>query len=205
MAISTTEPLSGNPTAVAAVVLAAGEGSRFAGDDHKLLTLFRGRPLAAWALDAALDAGYDRVYLVTGAVDLSPVVDRLSDDRLARVVVVPNPDYAAGQATSLAAGIDAAAAGGAEAVVVGLADQPGVPASAWRAVGAAAGPIVSATFDNKRRPPVRLHKSVWGELPRSGDDGARILFRVRPELVSELPCLGNAFDIDTEEDLHRWN
>ncbi len=198
MATSTTDRIAG-------VLLAAGAGSRFEGDDHKLITPFRGRPLAVWALDAALGAGFSRIFVVSGAVDLNPILSQVDPDQADRVHLVDNPRWADGQATSVIAGIEAAAASGAEAVVVGLSDQPDVPASAWRAVGAAAGPIVTATFKDIRRPPVKLDRSVWDDLPRTGDEGARFLFRIRPELVSELPCMGSAFDIDTQEDFQRWN
>ncbi len=192
-------------SSAAAVVLAAGRGSRFTGESHKLLAPFRDRPLAYWAISAALEAGFDRVYVVTGAIELDPVLALISETDKERLVMVDNPDWAEGQATSLIAGVEAADKGGADAVVVGLADQPGVPAAAWRAVGAAAGPIVSATFNMERRPPVRLERSVWPDLPRTGDAGARALFRLRPELFSELPCIGSAFDIDTLEELQQWN
>ncbi len=194
---------------VAGVLLAAGEGSRFRSsatdddpDDHKLTAAFGGRPVAAWALEAADGAGFNHLYVVTGAADLTPIVAETVGDR---ATVVHNERWAEGQATSLAVAIDRADADGHRAVVVGLADQPMVPASAWRTVGAAAGPIVTAVFDGHRRPPVKFEHTVWDLLPRTGDEGARALLRLRPELVSGVPCTGNAFDIDTWEDLRRWN
>ncbi|HEY2813472.1 MAG TPA: NTP transferase domain-containing protein [Acidimicrobiales bacterium] len=182
---------------MAAVVLAAGEGSRFQGPTHKLLALFRGRPVAQWALASAAGAALDATYVVVGAVELD-----VPDD----VVVVRNPRWADGQATSLQAGIAAARAAGHEAVVVGLGDQPLVPSEAWQAVAASTDrPIATAVFDGQRRPPVRLAASVWPLLPADGDEGARALMRERPELVAEVPCVGQPMDIDTKEDLDRWS
>ena len=181
----------------AALVLAAGEGSRFAGDGHKLTASFRGRPLWTWAVDAAIDAGLDAVYVVTGAVEL-PLDDR--------VVVIRHEGWADGQATSLAIGIATARGGGHDAVVVGLADQPFVTADAWRCVAAATEtPIAVASFGGERRPPVRLAAEVWELLPAAGDEGARALMRKRPDLVTEIPCTGQPVDIDTLEDLERWS
>jgi CTP:molybdopterin cytidylyltransferase MocA len=183
---------------VAAVVLAAGAGTRFAGDGHKLRAELRGRPVLSWVLDAVIEAGFDQVYVVTGA---EPVDDLVGPD----LTVVPNPRWADGQATSLAAAVAAVQRDGHDAFVVGLGDQPFVPASAWRSVGAAAGAIVTATFDGERRPPVKLARSVWPLLPTTGDAGARPLMKRRPELVSEIPCTGSPVDIDTVEDLQRWS
>ncbi len=184
---------------VAGVVLAAGRASRFGGGEGaKLLAPFRGRPLVQWAVEAALGAGLDEVLVVTGAVDLASV---LPPD----VVLVANPRWAEGQATSLAAGLDAAEARGHEAVVVGLADQPLVSVEAWRAVGGAEGEVVVATYDGVRRNPVRLARSVWADVDREGDEGARTLMRRRPELVTEVACAGNPADVDTREDLDRWS
>ncbi len=183
---------------VAAVVLAAGAGSRFVGPEHKLRALFRGRPVLCWVLDAVAEAGFDQVYVITGA---HSVDDLIGDE----VKIVANPAWAKGQSTSLGVAIDAVAADGHDALVVGLGDQPLVPASAWRSVGASAGRIVTATFDGKRRPPVKLSRSVWPMLERTGDAGARPLMERRPELVSEIPCLGNPVDIDTLEDLQQWS
>jgi nicotine blue oxidoreductase len=179
------------------VVLAAGEGSRFAGGTHKLLATFRGRPLWSWAVDAAVAAGLDATYVVTGAVDLSVG---------SPVVTVRNQAWASGQATSLAAGVAAAGAAGHDVVVIGLADQPLIGPDAWQAVAATtATPIAVASFAGERRPPVRLAAEVWPLLPKSGDDGARVVMRERPELVTAVPCTGEAVDIDTLEDLERWS
>jgi CTP:molybdopterin cytidylyltransferase MocA len=183
----------------AAVVLAAGRSSRFGGGDGaKLLAPFRGRPLVGWAVAAAAGAGLDEVLVVTGAVDLVGVLP-------AGVVAVPNPRWAEGQATSLGAGLDAAAARGHDAVVVGLGDQPLVTADDWRAVAAGAGAIAVATYDGARRNPVKLARSVWAEVDREGDEGARTLMRRRPELVTEVACAGSPVDVDTREDLTRWS
>lgn len=183
----------------AAVLLAAGGGSRFDGPAHKLATPFRGRPLVAWAVDAARQAGLDEVAVVTGAADVRPL---LPED----VAVLVNEDWASGIAGSLRVGIDWCERRGHQAAVVGLADQPLVPASAWRAVSEApAAPVVVATYGGRRRNPVRLARSVWPLLPETGDEGARALMQRRPELVEEVACEGDPADIDTVEDLRRWS
>ncbi len=191
---------------VAAAVLAAGAGSRFIGEHHKLVAPFRGRPLVQWAVLAADAAGFNQLYVVTGAPETgAAVAEAVTDAVDDRATLVPNPHWADGQATSLAVAVEAAGRDGHRAVVVGLGDQPLVPATAWRSVGAAAGPIVTATFDGHRRPPVKFESSVWDEIPSEGDEGARSLLQRRPELVCELPCSGNPVDIDTLEDLRRWS
>lgn len=179
----------------AAVLLAAGAGSRFDGPAHKLRALLDGRPVLSWALDAVLAAGLDEVIVVTGAVDV--------DDLLPPGVrVVRNARWADGQATSVRAGVEAAAAAGHDAVVVGLGDQPFVSSEAWSAVArTVATPIAVATYAGRRRNPVRLGAAVWPLLPVDGDEGARSVIRLRPDLVTEVPCSGDPADIDTSDDL----
>ena len=167
---------------VLAVVLAAGGGSRFGGPGHKLLAERDGRS----------------VVQLPSAVTAMPGVR-----------VVHNPRWADGQATSLATAIELAKGDGTvddaiDAVVVGLGDQPDITPESWRRVAASTAPIAIATYDGRRRNPVRLHRSIWQLLPSTGDEGARALTRLRPDLVEEVPCNGSPGDIDTLEDLLRW-
>ncbi len=194
--------LTAAAAAATATATTAGAGAGSTGPAgapaHKLLAAFRGRPLVRWALEAALEAGLDRTWVVTGAVELGDAVP-------SGVEVLHNPGWASGQASSLQVAVQAAGEAGLVAVVVGLGDQPMVPPGAWRAVADGPGPIVVASYAGRRRNPVRLDREVWLELAAGGDEGARTLMRHRPELVREVACAGDPADIDTLEDLHRWN
>jgi CTP:molybdopterin cytidylyltransferase MocA len=184
---------------VAAVVLAAGGGSRFAGSGSKLRADLRGRPVLAWALEAVVDAGIEHVLVVTGAVELDDVLPE-------GVPSIRNHRWRDGIATSVACAIEHVRPTPVDALVVGLGDQPFVTAEAWRAVAAAdRTPIAVATYDGQRRNPVRLAREIWQLLPVTGDQGARVLMAERPDLVTEIPCAGNPVDIDTEEDLAQWS
>lgn len=158
--------------------------------------------VAQHALAHALDAGRHTI-VVTGAVelDLAALDQHPNRDKL---IVIHNPEWRSGQASSLRAATTAAAALGADAIVVGLADQPLVSADSWDALARSSAQIAVATYDGQRRNPVRLHRSVWDELPNEGDFGARMLIALSPERVQELPCTGSAIDIDTLEELETW-
>jgi molybdenum cofactor cytidylyltransferase len=187
---------------VAGVVLAAGAGRRFTesgGEGHKLLALIDGRPVVEHVLDAVRAAGFDEVVVVQGAIDLGAHVGP-------DVTLLSNPSWADGIATSLQVAVAHATERAHDAVVVGLGDQPGVPAAAWGTVAAAPAvpPIAVAEYDGQRGNPVRLAAAVWPLLPTTGDEGARSLMHGRPELVREVPCTGQAWDVDTVEDLDRW-
>jgi molybdenum cofactor cytidylyltransferase len=184
---------------VLAVVLAAGGGSRFAGTGHKLLAERDGRTVVEHAVAAAREALGD-VLVVTGAAELPQAITAMPGVR-----VVHNPRWAQGQATSLATAIELADGDETvDAVVVGLGDQPEITPEAWRRVAASTAPIAIATYDGRRRNPVRLHRSIWQLLPTTGDEGARTLTRLRADLVEEVPCSGSPGDIDTLEDVLRW-
>lgn len=188
---------------VLVAVLAAGGGRRFAasgGTSHKLLAPVGGRPIVVRAVQAAADADIGELIVVQGALDL---VRHLP----AGTAVVDNPQWEEGMATSLQAAVRHARASGHDALVVGLGDQPGLGADAWRAVVSAPSvpPIAVATYQGRRGSPVRLAEAVWDLLPVTGDEGARVVMRRRPDLVREVPCSGEPWDVDTVEDLERWS
>lgn len=191
------------------IVLAAGAGSRYRDIGHKLTAVLPAtseRPresVAARAIAAAVDASIGPVIVVTGRLDAAA----LGLDELSPVRTAHNDRWADGQMTSVHTGIDAAATNGAECVVIGLADQPGITPSAWRDVAAAVTsntPIAVATYAGKRANPVALRREAWELLDSTGDEGARALMRLRPDLVVEVPCSGSPNDIDTVEDLAKW-
>jgi CTP:molybdopterin cytidylyltransferase MocA len=193
-----------HPSATWVVLLAAGAGRRFDAPFHKLdAEIDPGLSIGCRAITVALDAEIGPVAVVTGAhrlVGLDELLARASD----RLIEVPNPSWEQGQITSVRAGIEIARHHGADAVVIGLADQPFITSDAWRAVAASDAPIAVATYDGQRANPVRLHHSVWELLPETGDEGARSLIRLRPDLVDTVVCEGSSIDIDTWEDLKRW-
>jgi molybdenum cofactor cytidylyltransferase len=182
---------------IAGLVLAAGEGRRFGG--CKQLAPFRGRPLLEHALAAMGRAPLDRVVLVLGA----------HAERILASIDLHGADpivcgkWREGQSASLRAGLDALPS--AEAVVVGLGDQPLLsPRAISRVIdarepGAAA---VRATYGGVPGHPVLLEAELFPRLRAlRGDRGARaVLGEAR---VRELPCddLGHPGDVDTGEDL----
>lgn len=183
---------------IAAIVLAAGAGTRFSGDTHKLRAPFRGLTVVQHAIGAALEAGFDATYIVTGAVELR---DLIPDG----VILVDNHSWELGQATSLRAGVFVAENDGHDAVVIGLGDQPLVGSESWRMVAEAEGDLVTAVYRGRRSPPVKLGAAVWPLLPTSGDAGARMLMQMRPEQVREVSCGGEPVDFDTVQDLEAWS
>jgi molybdenum cofactor cytidylyltransferase len=181
-----------------AVILAAGAGSRFDGQTHKLAAPFRGSTVLGHAVAAAVQANIGPVVVVGGGAELGLESQAVS--------VVDNPRWADGQATSLQVAVAEAQRRDADAIVIGLGDQPLVTAAAWHAVATAiGGPIVTASYDGRHRPPVRLDRAAWPLLPTDGDEGARVVMALHPELVTSIEVTGEPADIDTVEDLSRWS
>lgn len=180
---------------VGAVILAAGAGSRFLGETHKLRADLAGTPVLRRSVDAVLRAGYDEVFVVVGDDDFADV---LPDG----VTSISSPKWEQGQAHSVQAAVAAARDALLDAVVIAPGDQPLIGTATWAALRIAdQTPWAVATYAGVRRPPTRLSASVWGDLPTEGDRGAWAALRPAPELVTEVRSAGDPTDIDTVEAL----
>lgn len=193
------------PSTVAAVVLAAGRGSRFGGKKPKPLARLGPRSLLAHAVGAATAGGLRPVVVVVGYQ-----ADEVAAAAGPMVRLVENPDWEEGMSTSLRAGLAALAGDeGVVAAAVALADQPRIGPEAYRRVTAACweGPgLVVATYSGVRGHPVVIGREHWAEaMSLSGDEGARSLLAKYD--VVEVACddTGSAADVDTPEDLERLN
>lgn len=189
--------------AVAGIVLAAGRSTRM-GPSNKLLEPLRGKPILRHAVEAQLSAGLDPVIVVTGH-QREQVEDALAG---LTAIFVHNPDYAAGLAGSLRAGI-AALPGEAAATVVSLGDMPNVTAEVilplvetFRSQPEAR--AVVPTLLGNRGNPVLLARELFPAVALlTGDRGARRLLEEAGERVIEVPFddPAIAIDVDTPEAL----
>lgn len=181
---------------VAAVILAAGAGSRFAGDSHKLRAEIDGHAVLSRSVDAAAAANYDELFVVVGDDDFADLLEG------SNCTVVHSVDWAQGQAHSLQAAVAAARTAGVTAIVVAPGDQPLIGAKTWEQLRTAdEKPYAVASYAGRWRPPTRIDSSVWDTLPETGDFGARKLFENTPDLVTVVPSAGDPRDVDTVEAL----
>ena len=164
---------------VAAVVLAAGEATRFGAPKQRLLL-----PVV---LARLAESPVDEVVVVEGAYAL---------DALEAVRVVPCPEWARGPGASLRCGLDALGRD-VEAAVVVLADGPDLSPEAvarvledWRAGGG----IVAASYDGARGHPLVVGRADWEEVPDGG-------LHERPARLVPCDDLGAPGDIDRPDDL----
>jgi molybdenum cofactor cytidylyltransferase len=206
----------GQPTppddAFVCLILAAGQGQRF-GAATKQLAELDGQPLIAHAVRTAARTAASRIVVVVGHdADRVASAARAAAERVAReqvgapvpLEVVVNPDHAAGQATSLIAGLRALPADIVTPIAVLLADQPGIdPRAITAVVAAVAGGAEAARV---RYLDVAAHPVAFAPtlLPRlhevRGDQGARQVLRAvdTVEVAFDGPV---PRDVDTPADL----
>jgi nicotine blue oxidoreductase len=164
---------------IAAIVLAAGEASRFGSPKQRMLL--------PRVLERLRTTSVDEIVVVEGAYAL---------DADHEVALVHCSEWARGPGVSLQCGLDVLGADVDVAVVV-LADGPDLsPAAvdrvleAWRRDGG----IVAASYTGDRGHPLVLGRADWHDIPDEG---------LRGRDVRLVPCddLGAPGDVDTPADL----
>ena len=187
----------------AAVVLAAGAGSRFGGG--KLRALLHDRPIVSHVVGTARAAGLDPIVVVV------PPDGELDDLDLGSVRRVVNPNPAEGLSSSVRLGLRALELDSAvDAAAILPGDQPLVRAEVLEELLQAldepeAMPFVIARHADDGAPnPIVARRSIWrlaDEL--AGDRGFGPLLAAHPELVRVVAVEGANPDIDTAADLDR--
>ncbi|MEG3123705.1 nucleotidyltransferase family protein [Sphingomonas sp. GB1N7] len=177
------------------ILLAAGRSERFGALD-KLEQDFLGQPLAFHVVSALEAVPFrDRIVVRSGTeLDFAA--------RGYRVIHNGRPEI--GMSNSVKLGVAAAQAGGAEAVLIALADMPNVTAAhVYRLLDAADGPdaVVASSNGVKPCPPALFGADRFDALlALEGDEGARALIAGGRHVVASDREL---LDIDRPEDLER--
>jgi len=186
----------------AGIVLAAGLSTRFGAVKQTLA--WKGTTLAAQAARTALDAGLNPVVAVlgSGAEKVEKALESFP------VQFAFNPDYAAGQSTSVRKGLEALPSRTGAALFI-LADQPLIDSTLIRRIVQAHRRTFARAcvpvFEGKRGNPVLFDRSLFGELRElSGDTGGKPLLEKYRDHVISIPAGPEALaDIDTPEDYER--
>ena len=188
---------------VAAIVLAAGRSTRMGGP-NKLLAEISGKKLVRIATEQALASKAVEVIVVTG--HQAELVEQALQGLKVRFVC--NPDFAAGLASSVKAGV-AAVSDRADGAVICLGDMPLIDAGLIDRLIDSFAPdrgnlIVVPVADGRRGNPVLWSRRFFDELMTlDGDIGARHLIARHSEAVAEVPVEGDGafLDIDTPQAL----
>jgi len=187
-------PSAGN---VGIVLLAAGASRRFGGD--KLNASVAGRPLIAWAADAAHDSGLRPVVVVTQP-------ERELANLPPETHLATNRDWRAGLSSSMRCGLEAAARLGCEAAIFAPADQPLLCGEVYRRLAfrfhETGAPLVVAAYGSQPRNPVLLARPLWHAASRlDGDIGLAAIARTGDADIVECGDIASLADIDTPADL----
>jgi molybdenum cofactor cytidylyltransferase len=191
-----------SPPRIDAILLAAGESRRM-GYPKPLLRVGDDSFIARTTALALGVAG--RLVIVLGA-HAERVRPAVAPD--SRIIVVENPNFNRGQLSSLKIGLAEVIAGGAEAVVVHLADHPLVAPATFRALvddyRKTAWPIVVARHNGSRGHPVLFDRAVFADLMAASEDqGARVVVNADAARVRYVDVAdpGVVLDLDTPADL----
>lgn len=180
------------------VILAAGQGSRFKGAQHKLDQPLAGSTVLGCTLRAAVESRLP-VLLVTTAPFVAAAGKVLA---MRDIVVLPAAEAGRGMGHSIAVGVSERASASGWLMLPG--DMPLVRPGTLRAVAAALErhPVVYAQHRGRRGHPVGFAAELYSELVLlDGDEGARRIVARYPVHGEEVDDPGVLVDVDTQEDL----
>ncbi len=185
----------------AGVILAAGASIRMG--QSKPLLLWRAEPFIRHVARTAINAGLSPVVIVAGA-QTAEIRFAVAD---LPVTVIHNPDWEAGQSTSLRRGLQALPDTIGSAVFL-LADQPHIPIELVKALkdqhAQALHPIVAPLIDGRRGNPVLFDRATFVDLLSvTGDAGGRAVFAKYPTAYVPWHDANLLLDVDTPEDYQR--
>ena len=185
----------------AGIILAAGASTRMG--YPKPLLLWRGEPFIRHIVHTALSASLSPIVIVAGAhtSEIRAAVAHLP------VTLIHNPDWEAGQSTSVRCGLQALPDAIGSAIFL-LADQPHIPIELVNALkdqhAQALSPIVAPLIDERRGNPVLFDRVTFTELQSlTGDVGGRAVFAKHPIAFVPWHDANLLLDVDTPEDYQR--
>lgn len=187
---------------IAAVILAAGRGTRFGGP-NKLLSDIAGAPMIACVAETVRASGVGIIHVVVGHES-----ERMKEAlRPLDITVIDNPHYDEGMSSSIAAGIESLPAT-VDAAFVVLGDMPLLSTSVFavlvQAYRRAPELITIPCMNGKRGNPVLWPRRYFGRLVRlQADSGGRALFKEFPDQLQFVEVGTDAIfmDVDTAEAL----
>jgi molybdenum cofactor cytidylyltransferase len=185
----------------AGIILAAGGSSRLGAP--KPLLLWRGEPFIRRVARTALGAGLSPVVIVSGAH--TPEIRAAVADL--PVMLVHNPEWEAGQSTSLQYGLQTLPDSIGSAIFL-LVDQPQIPIGLVKALqdqhAQSLSPIVAPLIDDRRGNPVLFDRVTFADLlSLTGDVGGRAVFARHPVTYVPWHAANMLLDVDTPEDYQR--
>nr|WP_255551285.1 nucleotidyltransferase family protein [Granulicella sp. dw_53] len=174
--------------------MAAGSSRRLG--RPKQTIVLAGETLLERTLRVALEAGLNPVYIVVSSEQNT----NFGLETLPGCTTVLNEAAEEGMASSIRAGVNAAANAGAEAVVIMACDQPAVTSEHLRNLAKGGQEVIASEYAGRRGVPAYFPAQVFQELTTlQGDTGARNLLQKATYL--NLP--NGELDVDTAEELQR--
>lgn len=185
------------------LLLAAGQSLRM-GSENKLLLPYKRKPLICHVADQLLQADIGKVTVVTG----------YEEDKIRQALkhlpvnFAHNPDFEAGQMTSVHSGAQVALAQRADGMMVVLADMPFLTAGDYRYIRDGFHTLMGSRimvpyFGRERGNPILIPAPFVREIAhRNPNAGCREILKRYPDKIQKIDVTSSAFvrDIDRLQD-----